>query len=211
MCSMTRKATLWVLLPCLLASWEPLSAQTGAPGGGDSVPTAAREQPEELIVRGRRLADFRAELEAARVHVYDLFNALNSDDAFDVHCQIESTTGTRLRQQTCRPQFKDDISQAAAKAWVDGIRDACGRQLTQDCIFSDAASLAKSRALAEESWEPIMQQRFAIEMARVVRANPEMQQAILDYEAVERAYAEARNSRSGRGCDGDEAAPRCSR
>jgi hypothetical protein len=43
-----------------------------------------------------------------------------------------------------------------------------------------------------------MQKRFAADMARVVRDHPEMQQALLDYEAVERAYDEARDGRRGR-------------
>jgi len=206
------KTTLQALIPALLCS-APLWAQNTSPPNDANLNADSSEQPEEVIVRGRRLADFRAELRAARIRVYDLFNDLNSDDAFDVQCRTEDSTGTRMRQQTCRPQFKDNISSAAANAWVHGIRDACGSQLTQDCMFDPGgpASLAKSMALAEESWEPGMQQRFAVEMARVVRDNPEMQQAILDYEAVERAYEEARNGKPGRGCDGKDPPARCSR
>jgi hypothetical protein len=162
-------------------------------------PTAG-DEPEEVIVRGRRLADFRADLEAAQIRVYDLFSELNSDDTFDVSCQIEDSTGTRLRQQTCRPQFVDDISSDAGKAWVNGFKDACPGGMTQECIFENprAASQAKSAALAEEGREPGMQKRFAAEMARVVRDHPELQRALLDYEAAERAYAEARDGRRGR-------------
>jgi hypothetical protein len=184
----TSKTAAWALLLCTLPC-VPAAAQTA---------DAAREEPEEVIVRGRRLADFRAELEAAQIRVYDLFNDLNSDDAFDVSCQTENSTGTRMRQQTCRPQFKNDIAADAAQAWVSGIRDACGGQLNQECIFSEAANLARSRALAEEGREPTMQRRYAAEMARVVRDHPEMQQALLDYAAVERAYEEARDGRRRR-------------
>jgi hypothetical protein len=157
----------------------------------------ADEDPEEVIVRGRRLADFRAELEAAQLRVYDLFNDLNSDDAFDVRCQLEDATGTRLQQQVCRPQFVDAIASDAAAAWVNGFKDRCHGGLTQECIFDNpgAASQAKSAALGEEGREANMQERFAAEMARVVRDHPEMQQALLDYEAVERAYDEARDGR----------------
>ncbi len=186
-------ASLLVSVALALPTSQLLFAQAA-----DDASDAAREQPDEVIVRGRRLADFRAELHAARIRVYDLFNDLNSDDAFDVHCEIDDSTGTRMRQQTCRPQFRDEVAADAAKAWVSGIRDACGGQLNQECIFSDAANLAKSRALAEEGREPIMQQRFADEMARVVRDHPEMQQALLDYETVERAYEEALDGRRGR-------------
>jgi hypothetical protein len=94
----------------------------------------------------------------------------------------------------------DDISTDAAKAWVNGLKDSCREGLTQACIFDNpgAASQAKSAALAEEGREATMQKRFAADMARVVRDHPEMQQALLDYEAVERAYDEARDGRRGR-------------
>jgi hypothetical protein len=202
------KSTWLALVPCALLWSEPLSAQ--AADAASEPPTGAAVD-DEVIVHGRRVSDFRAELHAAMIHVYDVFNELNSDDAFDVHCQVEDSTGTRMREQTCRPQFKDDISNAAAKAWVNGIRDACGGQLTQDCIFSDAANQGKSAALSEEAVEPLMQKRFALEMARVVAEHPEMQQAILDYQAVERAYDEALGGRRGRACDREDPPPRCTR
>ncbi len=208
---MTNKVVL-ALIPSALLCCGLLWAQAGDRASEGSPNDAGGEQLEEVIVRGRRLADFRAELQAARVRVYDLFNNLNTDDAFDVHCQVEGSTGTRMRQHICRPQFKDDISADAATAWVFGIKDACPQGLTQECIFGNAgaASQGKSTALAEEGREPLMQKRFALEMARVVAENPQMQQALLDYEAVERAYEEARGGR-GPACDGPTPPRRCSR
>lgn len=210
---MTGKAPWLASMATVLCSGPPF-AQAVDPTSNGSRADNVRDETEEIVVRGQRLSDFRFRVEAARIRVYDLFNDLNSDDAFDVHCQEEDSTGTRMRQHICRPRFKDDISNAAARAWVYGIMDACPTgSLDQGCIFGSpaAAALAKSRALAEESWEPGMQERFAIEMARVVAANPEMQQAILDYEAVERAYEDARGGRRTRGCDQPEPPPRCSR
>ena len=192
-----KRATTWLgLLPCTLLCSGSLSAQA---------------EDEEIIVRGQRLEDFRVALEAARVRVFHVFNDLNSDDTFDVTCQVEGSTGTRMRQQTCRPQFKTEIAADAAAAWVHGIRDACQGQLNQACIFENeaAADLAKSRALAEETREPLMQKRFAQEMARVVAEHPEMQQVILDYWAVERAYDEARER--PRACNRPDPPARCSR
>jgi hypothetical protein len=205
--------TIWLaLVPCAVLWSEPLWAQAAGSTDGSQADLSSNrvnDVDDEVIVRGRKLADFRAELDAARIRVYDLFNELNSDDAFDVHCQTQDATGTRMQHQTCRPQFQDDISSAAGQAWVRGIKDACGGQLTQECIFSEAANQGISAAQAEEAREPGMQQRFAVEMARVVAKSPEMQQAILNYEAVERAYDEARGGR--RGCDRSDPPPRCSR
>jgi hypothetical protein len=186
--------------------WAQAAGRATEPRGNQN----SAEAVDEVIVRGQRLSDFRIALEAARIRVYDVFNDLNSDDAFDVHCQVEASTGTRTRQHVCRPQFKDDISNAAARAWINGLMDACGSDVTQDCIFSERASQAISSAQAEEGRESVMQKRFAVEMARVVAENPEMQQVILEYQELERAYDDARRQRA-RGCDRPEPPPRCSR
>jgi len=143
-----------------------------------------------------------ASVRAARVRVYDVFNALNSDDAFDVHCRREAATGRRIKRHVCRPRFRDDISSAAARAFVSGLKDRCpGALPMQECIFGTEntrnlfAEQAISRAQAEESREGPMQKLFVNEFARVVLEHPELQQAILEYEALERAYHESRRGR----------------
>jgi len=167
---------------------------------------------EEVVVRGQPLSELRTALEMARVRVYDLFNDLNSDDAFDVRCRHEAATGTRMRQHICRPQFKDDISNASARAWVYGIKDWCTGGLTQECIFDGpAAQHAMSRAQAEETREGPTQKLFEAELARVLLESPELQQAILDYEALERAYDEARGGRGPRVCARPSPPRRCMR
>lgn len=185
---MFAKTTWLAMIPCALLCADASWAQ-------------ASDEVEELIVRGRKPAELRAAVEAARVRVYDVFNALNSDDAFDVQCRREASTGRRMKRQVCRPRFKDDISNAAAKAFVNGIKDWCRTGLTmQECIFGtdDRRSYVAqgiSRAQAEESREGPMQKLFVNEFVRVLLENPELQQAILDYEALEQAYHESRPGR----------------
>lgn len=161
-------------------------------------------------MRGQRPSDLKIAVEAARVRVYDVFNALNSDDAFDVHCEHESSTGTRMRQHICRARFKDDISNAAARAWASSLTQRC-MGLTQECIFSESAGHALGRAQAEESREGVMQQRFALEMARVIAASAELQQAMVDYYDLERQYDEARRGNRDRGCERAEPPHQCAR
>src|SRR5687767_14951226 len=60
---MAGKTALLASITCGLLCSQPLWAQ--AADDNDAVPDDA----EEIIVRGRRLADFRAELQAARVRV----------------------------------------------------------------------------------------------------------------------------------------------
>jgi hypothetical protein len=164
---------------------SPVGAQSA---GSASVSGRA---PEEVIVRGQRLPDLRMQVESAKVRVYDLFNALNSDDAFDVSCDYEDSTGSRMRQHVCRPRFKTDIATDAARQWRHGLMSACGG-VTQECIFSEGAQQAMSMAQAEESREAHMQRLFTQELARAVLESEEIREAILDFQDLERRYAEAR-------------------
>lgn len=182
------KSSLAVLLCALLS--------TGTAGAGtandDPDDRDAREEIEELVVRGRKPSELRAAVEAARIRVYEVFNELNGDDAFDVHCRSEAATGRRMPRQVCRPRFRDDISSASAAAFQRTLKETCG-SASQECIFANdfAASVGLSRAQAEEAREGPMQQLFEREFERVMLEHPELQQAILDYEAAEQALQES--------------------
>ena len=208
--AMRGKTTCVALISCLLFSGAPRAQPTSPAKDGNSSdpsPTAA----DEVIVRGKRLSDIASALEVARVHVYDVFNDLNSDDAFDVHCEREASTGSRIKRDVCRPRFKADISNAAAKAWTDALKWVCTGGVSQDCIFSPYASSAISAAQGEESREGGMQRQFALEMARVVAESPELRKAIVEYQAIERAYREAhRAQHPARGCARSDPPRRCS-
>jgi hypothetical protein len=174
-----------------LLTLVPLAFFSATTSWSQATASASGRASEEVIVQGQRPSDLRIKLEAARVHVYDVFNQFNSDDAFDVRCKLQDSTGTRMRQNICQPRFRTDISNAAVKAWSYALSSACAGGRSQECIFSDAAQGAMSAAQAEESKEGYMQKQFESEMARVVLEHPELQEAMLDYAAVERAYLEA--------------------
>jgi hypothetical protein len=67
------KTTFLPLIPGLILALTAtgLSAQGSATHGAVSA-------DEPIVVRGQRLSDLRAELEAARVHVFDVFNEFSS-------------------------------------------------------------------------------------------------------------------------------------
>jgi len=66
---------------------------------------------EEIIVYGNKsLHLLREEVIHAEEAVFDSFNALNSDDAFDIHCFEEARTGTRIKRRFCVPNFVRNIS-----------------------------------------------------------------------------------------------------
>ena len=63
------------------------------------------EDVEEVIVPGRRLENLRVEIERLEEVVYERFNALNSDDEFDIQCLKQAPTGSNIPLRTCAPNF----------------------------------------------------------------------------------------------------------
>lgn len=56
---------------------------------------------DEIIVRGRRGAELRLEVERAQDAIFARFNELNSDDRFDIVCRTEVPIGTRIGRRVC--------------------------------------------------------------------------------------------------------------
>jgi hypothetical protein len=158
-------------------------------------PPVPQQNPEEVIVRGRRLGELRFEIEQARIRAYDIFNEINSDDDFDVHCQDKSRSGTRMPQQVCRARFEDRISSRAGQEYIATLRWRCPEGLTQDCIFSDYSSSAISAAQGVEGEALGKRQQLTREITRLANENDEFAQAILDWYAANELYEVERQRR----------------
>ena len=84
----------------------------------EEVKEAPSDTLEEIIVYGQRsLLEFRLDLYRAEVNFYDLFNSLNSDDEYDVHCYREAPTGSHIRRRICRANFEKELTGEAALDW----------------------------------------------------------------------------------------------
>jgi hypothetical protein len=94
----------------------------GAPVLGQETQSAAqRAEVEEVIVPGRQPENVRVEIERLEADVYERFNALNSDDDFDIHCFKRAPTGSNIPLRTCAPNFVTRAeSGAARKLMADG-------------------------------------------------------------------------------------------
>jgi hypothetical protein len=160
-----------------------------------STPRASTgERPEEIVVRGKRLADFRVEVEKARVRAYDVFNEINSTDDFDVSCNVEQRTGTRLGRQVCVARFEGRVSRRAAQDYMAAIRDRCQGQLSADCMFDP--NIAGAGTLAAKGVEGELPRQRALmseEIYRLARTDLRFGQAILDFYEASQRYEEERN------------------
>jgi hypothetical protein len=101
--------------------------------GGSALAQESSSPPsagiEELVVPGRTPENMRVEIERLEVAVYDRFNALNSNDEFDIHCLEQAPTGSNIPLRTCAPNFVIRAeSRAATKLLTDG-RTGAGNNL----------------------------------------------------------------------------------
>ena len=153
-------------------------------------PPIESEPLEEVTVRGQRsLYALRIEVQAARERVFDVFNSINSNDRFDIHCRNRSQTGTRIPQRVCSPRYADDATSDAGKDFHLALFFDCGGQITGEACFTRSAFSRAQGAVVEVHPRG---RELAAEVQRLARENPEFRRAISEYQAVERQYEDAR-------------------
>jgi len=104
---------------------------------------------DEIIVPGVKPENLAAEIERLEGSVYSRFNALNSNDEFDIHCFKQAPTGSNIPLRRCAPNFVVEAEAAAAKNTVSGARsnaNANGRNARDNGTILEQ----KSRELTEE-------------------------------------------------------------
>ena len=83
---------------------------------------------DEITVMGaRELASLRAELIRADDAVYDLYNNLNDDDAYDVICKKETRIGSQIPRRVCLTRLYRDAYTEASVDLADGEAGATFR------------------------------------------------------------------------------------
>jgi hypothetical protein len=121
----------------------------GAAALGQEVATSTPgADVDEVIVPGQRPANLRAEIERLEVAVYDRFNALNSDDQFDIRCLEQAPTGSNIPLRTCAPNFVIEAESSSASKMLSDGRSGAGNNHSP----AEHAMLMeqKSRKLTEE-------------------------------------------------------------
>jgi tetratricopeptide (TPR) repeat protein len=103
---------------------------------------------EEIIVIGdRSLLSLRMEVYQAEELKFDLFNALNSTDEFDITCEDRASTGSRIKRRVCDVGYmKEARAEDARKFLTMGIRPRSDYELASQ--FAD-----KTEALNKEMIE----------------------------------------------------------
>ncbi len=168
MTSLRHKA-LTVLSICVLTgAWRTLPAQDlpGNPSGEEATVTF----DEEVVVRGRSRAFLRDQFEIAEDAVYARFNDINSSEEFDIHCQREAPTGSRVLRRVCQANFLRDL---LAQSGTETARSMQGG-------FSIPAAQFQGEAIYKQSL-------LADEMRRLARQDSELMRALVRLARIDEA------------------------
>ena len=101
----------------LLASAPVAVCQTAS---GDETESTSPPEIEEILVYGKSLVSLRNAIYRAEDAVFEIFNQLNSDDKYDVHCGYETTTESRIKRRFCRSEFEARMLSEAGGAFLRG-------------------------------------------------------------------------------------------
>ena len=153
----------------------PVLAQEAA-----STPQAAGAV-DEVIVPGSRPQNLRVEIERLEQVVYERWNALNSNDEFDIHCLDSEPTGSNITQTRCAPDFAIQAESRAAKNMIDGDRTS-GSDRSADYLVTMEE---KSRQLTEE-------------MQRVAREDEQLLRDLVRLDELRQLQANERQQRRKR-------------
>lgn len=94
---------------------------TNSAGAMEAPPENVRAErlPEEITVTGQKM--FRVldqQIRAAEDAMYNIFNDINDDDRYDIHCIDEAPLGTRIKQRVCKPGFVIDSETLNAQDYI---------------------------------------------------------------------------------------------
>lgn len=92
---------------------------------GVQTPSAEdRALVEEVIVIGLRpINAIRHEITNTEDLIYDTFNELNDEDAFDIICTKEAPIGSQIRRRVCRSRF---MVESETEAFMDFLNTGYG-------------------------------------------------------------------------------------
>ena len=134
--------------------------------------TPVTEPVEEIVVTEQSPRHLRVELENAEIAFYEQFNALNSNDEFDIHCQSQVPTGRRVPERVCQPNYFFEAQNVAAASRTRGIQGSATAGNSQGLV---GATHAKG-------------QQLEAEIQKLTREHPELAEALIRLVNAQEAY-----------------------
>ena len=133
---------------------------------------SAEDLPEEITVEAPvSLLRLKTQLNRAAVDMFNVFNALNDDDRFDIHCRYVTRWQSKIREQVCSAKFFDDVKEQEAEQLMKDI-GIPGASVTGPGV----ATLQRDNAILEEK------------LRRIAAENAEFADAVKSFTRLSEAY-----------------------
>jgi hypothetical protein len=158
----------WIALLAVVACCPPaVFAQDamGPPKPAAASPMSPGTEPlAEVEITGTRarLREMREEIVRLEDKFYQRFNELNTDDQYDVHCNMEQPTGTLLKYRVCRPEFVSTATSEEAKGFLGGYSVAPANMVIM-AKYPDFEKQALSVINKDRGLRSLIRERDAVE------------------------------------------------
>ena len=153
----TTRAVLFLAM-ALMGMCQTVSAQGVVPAAADEI--------EEIVVYGdKSLSLLRRDLYRAEEKAFGLFNSLNSDDDYDIHCYKEVRIGSHIKRRICKPNFVMKLEAEATSRWLRGLQS--GGRSGQPHSEAMVRTQRKEEILHEE-------------MESLILKNPDLLKAVIE-------------------------------
>jgi hypothetical protein len=169
-----------------------------------AMPVAATEQPatapdssrseaiDEVLVRGTRLRELRAEIVAAEDRFYARYNELNKVDDFDIACAEDAHTGTRIPRRRCFTKVQQDAKAQHGLEVLQMFQQQSGSG-PADPSQSDARSAGMTAVGRPPNTDPVAvwEARFdeyRDNMLYLMKMHPELRRMAREAEKAQRRY-----------------------
>ena len=151
-------------------------AQIDRNAESDTTPPAEAETIEEVTVIGQRtLTSIRMQIDRASERIFELYNELNTDDLYDIHCRSAAPTGSHITRKVCSPVYFE-------LAEADATQVSLGGGVGTGLFYG---RLAQHNPIMEQKWKD------------VVNNNPEIVEAIVEHFELTEELKESRKAYFG--------------
>jgi len=137
--------------------------KSGSTTPGAPTPSAEdRALVEEVIVIGMRpITSIRHEITNTEDLIYDTFNELNDEDAFDIICTKEAPIGSQIRRRVCRSRF---MIESESQAFMDFLDTGYGEVSLsrQQLVRKHQSELMADLANKNPAFLQLLKKRWAL-------------------------------------------------
>jgi hypothetical protein len=176
-------------------------AQTASPTG--NAVTTSQEELDQVIVRGgpKALAALRQEMIRLEERYFERYNELNTVDDFDVHCDAETSAGTKLKRRRCQANYMRDALAAEGAGHLEFLKKHDPRKAPAAGQLSIPGAPPQEQTLMGSLPQPaimdieIRRKEYQQNLIDVSKKHPELAKMLSDLSGLNKRYEAIQRSR----------------